>query len=414
MSNFEVKVHKAIVSDIPGADRIQACSPEGQDYQCVIQKGYLATGDLFVYIPESAIVPDWLLFEMGLLGALDGPQHNKVKAHKFRKTLSQGLAYVPPKAKEGVITSLVGLLSGNGYSDRVTRYWLRKATPEALERGFVDDTEFPEYTVWREGEDLAEYLGITKYEPKVPSHFEGVWTPSPNHWAVPNGSIFQSYTEIENIKHEPNLLQEGEEVVMREKLHGTCFIAYYRPAAGEKPAVFMVTSKGIGKRGFALLEEESNVYWQAARKWNIQEGMASICGSSGFIELMVFGEIIGVQDLKYGLQDGQTALYLFDAKFNRPEGVQGWVADDIRLANLAAQLNVPMCPLLYQGPWSKEKGQELSGGKSRLPGAEAQIREGLVVAPVIGRTEARAGRVKLKIVHADYLTRKDPNATEFE
>src|SRR6185312_807199 len=101
MSSFEVKIHRIKVEAHPNADRLEIGRIVGQDYQFIVGKGQFTDGSLFVYIPEAAIVPDWLLEEMGLVGKLNGLAKNRVKAQKFRGVLSQGLAYEPPSVKAG-------------------------------------------------------------------------------------------------------------------------------------------------------------------------------------------------------------------------------------------------------------------------------------------------------------------------
>lgn len=62
-----------------------------------------------------------------------------------------------------------------------------------------------------EGVDLQEYLGITKYEPPIPVHLAG---------EVKNLMGKTLKYDIENIQKYPNVLEQGELVVMTEKLHG--------------------------------------------------------------------------------------------------------------------------------------------------------------------------------------------------
>src|SRR4051812_38561309 len=141
MSTFECKVYNLEIIPHPNADKIELAKIG--DYVSVVGKGHFKTGDLGVYIPEQALVPPAVLQAIGLEGKLDGPNKNRVKAHKFRGVLSQGLIY-------------------------------------------------PSTRQWREGQDVREELGITKWEPTIPQHMRGRAVGVAQHITV-------NY-DIENIK----------------------------------------------------------------------------------------------------------------------------------------------------------------------------------------------------------------------
>jgi hypothetical protein len=121
------------------------------------------SGDLVAYIQEGSLVPEDVLEELGLVGRLAGPEENRVKAVRLRGILSQGLCY-------------------------------------------------PAKDEWSEGDDVSEELGITKYEPPVPSQMGGEVYSAGSHRTI-------KY-DIENFKRYPDVLEEGEEVVFTEKIHG--------------------------------------------------------------------------------------------------------------------------------------------------------------------------------------------------
>jgi hypothetical protein len=63
-------------------------------------------------------------------------------------------------------------------------------------------------------------------------------------------------------------------------------------------------------------------------------------------------------------------------------------------------MDVETVPILYKGPYSLDKIKELSKGKAF---SGTHIREGVVVKPVVERTDPRVGRVVLKYLSDDYL-----------
>lgn len=59
-------------------------------------------------------------------------------------------------------------------------------------------------------------------------------------------------------------------------------------------------------------------------------------------------------------------------------------------------------PLVYRGPFDKDKALAFAEGDSLYPLAE-NIREGVVVKPIHERVDPKIGRVQLKIVSNKYL-----------
>ncbi len=68
-------------------------------------------------------------------------------------------------------------------------------------------------------------------------------------------------------------------------------------------------------------------------------------------------------------------------------------------------------PVLYRGPFNRDVLYEHTTGQTVI-GNGAHLREGIVVTPVVERRHDRHGRVILKSVSGDYLTRRG-EATEF-
>jgi len=97
MSEFSCEVVRVKIEPHPNADAIEIARVG--DYQSIVRKGQFKDGDLAVYIPEQAIVPEWMLREMGMYdeerqkGGLAGAAGNRVKAIKLRGVVSQGLVY---------------------------------------------------------------------------------------------------------------------------------------------------------------------------------------------------------------------------------------------------------------------------------------------------------------------------------
>ncbi len=337
MASFAVLVRRIQVFPHPNADLLELAQVD--DYHCVVKKGEFKTGDLIAYIPEASLVPQALLEEMNLQGRLSGAEKNRVKAVKLRGELSQGLV-------------------------------------------------LPARPHWKEDEDVAAELGITKWIPPIPVHMAGELAPAPDGW--------HGYTDIENLKRYPEVLALGEEVVATEKVHGTCTLA------GLLNGVRAVSSKGYGAGGKTLKEEDKNLYWRMARKYELFEKL------EGLGNVMLFGETFGagVQDLGYGVVKGEPRFFAFDIAIN------GRYLDYDDFVKLCTEREIPMSKLLYRGPFGPECLAQ-TGGKETLSGKLTHVREGIVIRPVKERHEHSIGRVVLKSVNPDYLLRSG-ETTEFE
>lgn len=363
MANFEVKLHKVEISTHPKADLLELAKVGG--YISIVPKGVYKTGDLVVYIPEQAIVPENILEEIGLVGKLGGRKKNRVKAIKLRGVFSQGIIY-PNK--------------GN----------------------------------WSLDTDLKDILGITKYEPVIPACLAG---------EVSNAGL--EYTlkyDIENIKRFPDAIQEGEQVQITEKLHGTfsMFSAIPSSWVDETSDIhlklidgrFAVSSKGLGHKGLVFKDNkvnEKNIYLQTAKKLNIFEISGILADRYNTIVILT-GEIVGagIQDLSYGFS--KPEFRLFDVAIGK-ERVDKRFLDHQELVDLCKEFNIKRVPLLYVGAFSHDVLMKYTNGKETMSGNSEHIREGVIVKTLKEKYTEGLGRTMLKSVSEDYLLRK--NGTEY-
>jgi RNA ligase (TIGR02306 family) len=357
MSAFSVTVKRILaIEPHPNADAIELARVGG--YVAVVRKSEFRSGDLAVYIPEDAIVPPEILARLGLEGKLAGPQKNRVKAIRLRGVLSQGL---------------VGSLAALG-----------------IEAG--------------EGDEVAERLGITKYEPPIPVAMAGEVFNAGRHLTLD--------FDVENWKAHPDILQEGEEVIVTEKLHGTCTIVAILPYRDAHPEAFgehhniLVCSKGLGAKGLAFKNNErnaNNLYVRATSALVARIDKELHDNPDGpVVPFFILGETIGrgVQDLHYGAS-------LDFRVFAMAEGYRGhqtFMNWSSVTGSFKAVWDIETVPVLYRGPFSEAVMREYTDGLTTL-GAD-HIREGIVMTPVQERTHPAIGRVCLKSVSGDYLTRK--------
>lgn len=383
MATFEVKLYPITIERHPDADLLELAVIG--DYRAVVARGQYSTGDMVAYIPEGAVVPDWLISKLGLTGRLAGSKKNRVKAIKLRGVLSQGLVYPCDKM----------FLHAHDTDDNTDGTFVWTICGEDPDEWmFIDDND--------DG-DWAEFLGIVKYEPPIPIHMAG---------EVQNIHGYTLSYDIENLKKFPEVLVDGEDVIITEKLHGTWACWGWNPNCG-----LVVTSKGLSKQGLSFKDEhvnDGNLYMKTLRATQDDEGRTAlhrVCEDFAAVGEAVYllGEIFGgnVQDLKYGMD--KPVFRLFDVYIGEPG--HGYYADFDMLVKIAAVADLPLVPLLYRGPYSKAKVLELTDGRETVSGKEACIREGVVVRTSTERKDPVIGRMQLKSVSEKYLLRK--GGTEF-
>jgi RNA ligase (TIGR02306 family) len=255
-------------------------------------------------------------------------------------------------------------------------------------------------------DDVAEHLGIVKYEPPIPSYLAG---------EVASAYNATLKYDVENWQKYPNVLTDGEEVVATEKAHGTWTGIGHYPGLNhpDAPNDLFVSSKGLSEKGLFLknnVRNDNNLYVQVMRRLEADGVIERIKVWANGEPVYVLGETFGagVQDLTYG-QTGKTFM-VFDVYIGVP-GKGRYLGYD-ELVKLTDELGLARVPLLYRGPFDVSALQKVRDGKETISGTEAHIREGVVIKPVIERTDIEIGRAQLKMVSPDYLLRKG-NATEF-
>lgn len=421
MSEFKIEIINDIrISNHPNADRLEIASIA--DYKCVVAKGDFKTGDSAIYIPEGSILPEDLMKKLGLVGKLSGPRKNRVKAVKLRGVLSQGIA------------CKLDILSKEDHEALMSLTFQKK-----------DNSE-----------ELRKALGIEKYVPEIPVHLSGqVWNA---------GKERTVDYDIENIKKYPHMFVDGEPVVMTEKCHGTFAMFGYMPLSLEHPEQgrVVVSSKGHASNGLALKKpqtpapqtlkqklferfwkleyklhtillhaycfitnsefpeetlnrfyrgrmkkyqnrgvNENNTYWNTYNKAN---PFRNVCYAFSPEDLgkpiFILGEIFGggIQDMSYGYTSPEFRV--FDIK------VGDQYLNDDEVDKACALLDLTRVPIVYRGPFSKKAVEEYTSGKETVSGSSKHIREGVVIRPVVERTNSKIGRVQLKSVSEDYLLRK--------
>lgn len=388
-STHKVEVVKIQVEDIPGSDFVGKVKVYG--YTAVTNKAqWEGTNYLAAYVPPDSLVevsrPE---FSFLATGKVNAEGRARIKGKKIRGILSAGLLVPAPAGS-------------------------------------------------KEGDDVAEALGVIRYDPSVRTadgslHIGGEADSGPSAYHV-------KYDLDAGQRYAQQLFVPGEPVVVTEKIHGEN--ARYVYSGGRMHC----GSRTEWKKEYAdyshvtvdyLMKQQPDKMTQekaeaivaryAAKgankvrnKWWVvldeTPGLREFCEANP--DTVVYGENYGsVQDLNYGHEKGHISFRAFDVlKDGR------WL-DFAEARELLAKYGVPQVPMIgadgeaYRDagiafhPFDYDKILSLAEGKTTLIAPQHKnirhVREGVVVRPLKERTDERHGRVVLKFVGVGYLERSN-------
>ena len=383
------------------ADSLELIYIDG--YQVVVRKGQFAVGELAVYIAPDSVVP---------------------QTEPFRFIWGE---YALAETAEPSATDPLGL--GSQVPERRRRITVRKFRGEWSEGLLLPLTDFPGLEVllgipidaWEdidawEGLDVSGALGIIHYEAdeestkgenssapklkrKYPHSFRGwfnfllrrvrnFFRIGPNtDGSTDNISLNIPVYDVDALKNYPNTFQEGEPVIVTEKIHGSN--ARY---------IFMDGIMYAGSRKLWKSASSGCIFRKALKEmpW-IEEWCRA---HEGYV---LWGELTPTQgEYKYGSDKPQ--FFVFDVR--TPDGK--WLDREHDEAGVLGQLMAQFVPILYQGPYDLEKINTFVDGQSTVFGAK-HIREGIVIKSSTERYQRGVGRAQLKIVSSEFLYRDNKN-----
>jgi RNA ligase (TIGR02306 family) len=229
-------------------------------------------------------------------------------------------------------------------------------------------------------------------------------------------SRFHKYAKIQHWANYPDIIEDGEQVVVTEKIHGkNCRVGMCMEPdnKGEMKWNWMAGSHGVQRKEFDHKDRLSE-YWYPLLDDNIMDLILYLKNEAEWPEpkhsIIVFGELYGegMQNMHYGTKNG---FRVFDISIN------GKYLDHVDFIYANAKHGVEIVNILYTGPFSRQVIEDYTSGDTTMcPLDEAgkfKGREGIVIKPVKGRDHQNwrehncISRVIFKSVSADYLGRKD-------
>jgi len=299
-------------------------------WQLVVKKGQYQVGDKIVYFPVDTVLPLEVSERFGVTRYLS---KQRIRCARLRGEPSFGLAVQP------------------------------------------DDES------WDIGENVADYYSATKFEPPIRA---GQGDAEQSH------PLFIEYTDIENMRNYPSIFEEGEDVVLTEKIHGT----NSRVALIE--GELMGGSKAVRRKRPTDDAFAQNIYWSPLALDPVRKILEEL--GKEHRQVILFGEVYGskIQSLHYG-HKGILGFRAFDLMLDGQ--YQNWPD----FLTTCQKYGIETVPVVATIPFDLAEVKRYSEGKTLLMTDGAHMREGLVVRPLVERTNPKIGRVILKYVSDSYL-----------
>lgn len=335
----------------PNADKLEIAKfatksgPSG--YTCVIGKEQFRVGDLAVYCGVDCVVPleqppgvtrdvtsRWEFLRTR--PEYQGKATARIRAAKLRGVYSEGI--LMPINEPGAGIHFSGFVVGNEFWDA----WMVDYYMKPVRLAKLDNSPKP--------------------------------NPVNAHWR----RVFPEYGVL-SLRKLPNLFQEGEDVIITEKIHGTNARFGWAPS-GWRGYRFLVGSHHMiktdlrpwWKRLFSKQKKagyyKDDVWNKTAEKYGLAKRLKDY---KGFI---FYGEIYGegIQDLTYGSKEHK--LRIFDIWDTNKEEFLGWW-DFIRVC---ADLELDTVPMCIWAKFNMDMVKAVADDQSWVEGAK-HIAEGVVV-----------------------------------
>lgn len=288
----------------PNADALDICKV--LNYECITKRDQYKVGDLVVFIEPDTVLPDapWAAFYKAKSG--------RVKAIKLRGEWSFGII-------EDIVK--LGLQDLHKEKDCIT--FQENLLPQ-------DSIFYP-----KEGDDVSEILGITKYEPPAPQDLsaQGVYG-----FGIPK----TDETRWQGLRDIPF----GEVCDVTLKIDGQSWSAVCKLEQDENK-INQLGLCAIGGRSFLFKPDAENKYKENEKRYDVLKKLSEYCMNHG-ISLCIRGEQYG-KGIQTMAHNPHCKLDLNLAFFST------WLIDERRYAtkghplyifNLAPILGLPTVPIL--------------------------------------------------------------------
>ena len=345
----------------PGADRLIIVTVLG-DYPVITNMVDLKINDLIGYLPIDTIVPDTEDFHFLCPMAYESFEDENGNIEKRQ---------VGPKYPVGEVPE---------------KYRILKAKKI---RGVYSQGMLHPVTGMNEGDSLVELLDLKKWEEEEEENVHLKKGKGHGAGKAPKGWMIPHY-DIDGMRKYLSCLQDNEEIVLTEKLHGS------NAGFCHDGEILWVKSRNQYKK-----MDEDDMWWDVALREDFEGKM------SQYPMMVFFGELYGqVKGFRYDtvIEGGMllTKVRFFDV-FNTKSGRYLDYDDRIQMMD---SIGLERVPELYRGPWvGKEDMYPYAEGPSTLN--PKHVREGFVLNTAVERFEPRLqSRMQVKLVGEGYNLKK--------
>jgi RNA ligase (TIGR02306 family) len=366
-----VRIEK--VEKHPFADALDVATVLG-DYPVIIKRDEYKENDVAAYIPIDTIVPDVEQFHF--LCPKITEKYEEVEGD----TIVTKTRVLGPKFPVGSVPE----------KNRIIR---AKKIRGIYSQGMLVSLDIiPAYhpaNLWKPGDSIVDSLSLKKWEEEEEENLPGLKKTRTNAEKAPQGWAIPHY-DIDGIRKYIACLQDGEEIVLTEKIHGS--------NAGFSHDG---TRLWVKSRNFYKKQDEEDMWWDVALRYDLENKLSKFPG------FVFFGEVYGqVKGFRYDTVIENKQLMtkvrffdVFDTKKMR------YLDYDDRV-KMITEAGLETVPELYRGPWlGKEQMYPFAEGLTTLGGKH--IREGWVLNTVKERYEPRLdSRMHVKLVGEAYNLQK--------
>lgn len=367
-----VKIEK--VEKHPFADALDIATVLG-DYPVIIKRDEYKEGDITGYLPIDTIVPD--IEQFHFLCPKNTERYEEIEGDTIvTKTRTLG-----PKFPVGSVPEKNRIIKAKKIRGIYSQGMLVDVLPFMRAHSIEGEPV--------EGQPIDALMGLKKWEEEEEENLPGLKKTRTNAERAPSGWAIPHY-DIDGIRKYIACLQDGEQIVLTEKIHGS--------NAGFSHDG---TRLWVKSRNFYKKQDEEDMWWDVALRYDLEGKLAKYPG------LVFFGEVYGqVKKFRYDtvIEDGRLMTKIrffdiFDTKKMR------YLDYDDRVKTIL-EAGLEPVPELYRGPWlGKDKMYPLAEGLTTLGGKH--IREGWVLNTLHERYEPRLdSRMHVKLVGESYNLQK--------
>lgn len=313
------------IEPVVNSDNLEVLTVLG--WKVVARRNEFQVGDLVIYFEIDSILPELPQFEF-----LAKTKY-RLKTQRLRGQLSQGLCWN------------VGIL------------------PSGVEI--------------KEGLDVTELLGVTKYEEEIPEEMVGVSRGFHPKIVSKTGEV--------RVQSQPELLKEfmGKRVAFTQKIEG-----YSSSYINDNGNIHVCSHT------HSLIEDTKSVYWQMAHKYNLIDTLKAIGNFS------IQGEIAGpgIIGNPLGLQEVELFVFrVFDNDKQQYLGIE-------ELREFCSKHNLQPVPLTYENVEFNFNTEELLEMAKGFYSPSGHPQEGVVIVPMKPTySEVLCGNLSMKVINNDYL-----------